>query len=114
MAVNILYNVGCDKKDIVKAGVTSNTLQDLKETKLTVKGILFFDKPDVDTGEIKQVTALKLKDGSFVTSISPTIRNSAELIAESFEEEIEKTGIEIMVCKKKSKSNRDFFYLDLV
>lgn len=111
--IEITKNVACDKKDVVKAGITSSTLNDLGTKKITITGLLFFNKVDDETGEVKTVTALKLKDGSFVTTISPTVRQSAEMIANAFEEEIA-GGLELEVKKQKSKQGRDFLLLDLV
>ena len=112
--IEMIKSVNCDKKDNVKATITSDVLNDLKQSKITVTGIILFNKVDDESGEVFPVTALKLKDGKFVTSISPTVRTSAEMIADSFKEEIETTGIEIEIKKGTSKGGRTFLILDLV
>jgi hypothetical protein len=49
-----------------------------------------------------------------VSSISPTVENSLTLIANSFDADEIKAGIDVVVKSKKSNGGRDFLYIDLV
>ena len=100
-----------DKKDLVRCNNAVDCVQDFKGKKVKVYGFIIYNKADKD-GEIKTVTAIKMADG-FITSISPTIRDSVETIIAAYDENEICEGIDIVIKSKKSKGGRDFFYLDL-
>lgn len=100
-----------DKKDLVRCNNAVDCVQDFKGKKLKALGFIIYNKADKD-GEVKTVTAIKLNDG-FITSISPTIRDSVETIITAYEDSEIAAGIDIIVKSKKSKGGRDFYYLDL-
>jgi pantothenate kinase type III len=116
--MNIKFNITDSKKDLVKAGNTKTMFKDVIGKKLVITGLIVYDNEEVDqkTGavETKTVSAIKLKDGSFISSISPTVEKSLTLIASSYEEEEIKKGIEVEVKSQKSNGGRDFLYIDLV
>jgi pantothenate kinase type III len=120
--MNILVNISESKKDLVKGGNTTIMFKDVIGYTLKMTGIIIYEKEEVDTktGELvkKKVSVVKaIKDDKtevFVSSISPTVENSLSLIANSFEEEEIKAGIDVVVKSKKSNGGRDFLYIDLV
>ena len=84
--MNIITNYLSEKKDVVRANNSVNTVIALK---------------DLTTGE-------------FYTSISPTVLSSTQAIIEAYEKEEILNGIEVIVKSKKSNNGRDFYYIDLV
>ena len=85
---------------------------------IKIFGILVYKKEEVDdkTGEVKErtVSCIKKEDGEFVSSISPTVQNSLELLNGAYDKEEITAGIEVIVKSKKSNGGRDFLYIDLV
>lgn len=116
--MEIKVSVTDNKKDLVKAGLTTTMFKDIIGDNIKLKGIIIYDKEEIDqkTGDIvtKTVSAIKTDDGEFVSSISPTVENSLLLIANSYEPEEIKAGIDVIVKSKKSNGGREFIYIDLV
>lgn len=116
--MKILTNITSDKKDIVKAGNAMTMFKDVKNETITMVGLIIFEKEEVDekTGELNTVTvsAVKQANGEFITSISPTVRNSLELIVATYSEEEILNGVDVVVKSKTSNGGREFIYMDLV
>lgn len=116
--MKILVNIGCEKKDVVKACNCVDTFKEYVEQPFISNGILIYEKEDVneETGvaENVTVTAIKRSDGSFITSISPTVKNSIDAVIEVYDEEELTSGIEMVIRSKRSNAGREFFYIDLV
>ena len=116
--MKIIYNSSNEKKDIVKANNSVDTVKDILDTQFTCTAIIIFDKEQIDeeTGDTdtKTVVALKNSNGGFYTSISPTVKSSVEAIVEAYTQEEITSGIDIIVKSKESKAGRDFYYVDLV
>lgn len=116
--MEILVNVTSDKKDLVKAGNAVKGFKDVIGSKIKMCGAIIFTKDEVDekTGEAttKIVSAIKGADGEFITSVSPTVKNSLELIVNTYDKDEILKGIEVMIKSKKSNAGRDFIYIDLV
>lgn len=114
--MEILKSVNCDKRDFVKAGVAVDTVQEHSGEILKVTGMIIATKYSEDEQKDVEVTAIKVADDAgdfFITSISKTVKESAETIISAFDESDFKGGLEIVIKSKKSKANRDFYYLDL-
>lgn len=116
--MNIKFNITDSKKDLVKAGNTTTMFKDVIGDTITMTGLIIYGKEELDakTGELetKTVSAIKMSNGEFISSVSPTVENSLTLIANSYDEEEIKAGIEVIVKSKKSNGGRDFLYIDLV
>ena len=115
--MKILYNSTTDKKDVVKANNSVDTVKDILNKPFVCTGIIIFEKDttDEDSGEVKTNTVIAFKtDEGFVTSISPTVLSSTEAITSAYSEDEITSGIEMVVKSKKSKADRDFYYIDLV
>lgn len=116
--MRILTNYTSEKKDLVKANNSVDTVKDILNTPFKCVGIIIFEKDGVDeeSGEadVKTVVALKTEDGHFYTSISPTVKSSVDAIVEAYDKEEVESGLDIVVKSKLSKSERDFYYVDLV
>lgn len=116
--MNILVNITSDKKDLVKAGNAVKGFKDVIGEKIKMTGLIIYEKEELDekTGEVKKaiVSCVKMENGEFITSISPTVKNSLQLIANTYDADEIKAGVDVMIMSKKSNSNRDFLYLDLV
>lgn len=115
--MKVLSSVVESKKDIVKASVTPHVCNDIKGKSIVIDGFVIFEKEEEkENGEKEKIVAIAIKDkatGEFYTSISVTIRNSLEAIAEAYGEEEIKNGVEVIVKASKTKSNREFLYLDV-
>lgn len=115
--MNIKFNITDSKKDLVKAGNTTTMFKDVIGDNLKMVGLIIYEKEEPnDKGEIevKTVSAIKLDNGEFVSSISPTVENSLTLIANAYEPDEIKKGLDVIVKSKKSNGNRDFLIIDLV
>lgn len=116
--MNIKFNITDSKKDLVKAGNTTTMFKDVIGDSLKMVGLIIYDKEELDTKtgviETKTVSAIKLENGEFISSISPTVENSLTLIANSYDEAEIKAGVDVEVKSKKSNGGRDFLYIDLV
>lgn len=116
--MEILVNVSESKKDLVKAGNSTTMAKDVIGEQFKMTGAIIYKKEEVDqsTGEcsVKTVCCIKREDGEFISTISPTVENSLQLIVNSFEKEEILKGIEVVIKSKKSTKGRDFIYIDLV
>lgn len=116
--MKILVNITDDKKDLVKANNAVLGFKDVVGEPIEMTGVVIYEKeePNEKTGEVetKVVSCVKRKDGEFITSISPTVRNSLEMIANTYTAEEIHEGVAVMVKAKKSNGGRDFLYIDLI
>jgi hypothetical protein len=116
--MNCKVNISNDRKDLVRAGNAMLMFKDVIGDTMTIKGIIIYDKEETNekTGEIetKTVSCVKREDDEFISSISPTVQNSLNLIVGAFSEDEIKEGIQVVVKSKKSNGGRDFLYIDLV
>lgn len=116
--MDIKVNITDDKKDLVKAGNTTTMCKDVVGEKFVMTGIIIYEKEEInaETGEVKKsmVSCIKKQDGEFISTISPTVLNSLDIIVNCYTPEEIKKGIEIEVKSKKSNSKREFIYIDLV
>lgn len=115
--MKLITNICEEKKDIVKAMNTTDTMKDVVGEELTINGVIIYEKDEEDekTGDVKTVTvtAIRTAEGTFYSSISPTVKNSIDAVMEVFTEEEIKAGINIFVKSKTSNGGRDFIYIDL-
>lgn len=116
--MEIIYNSLEDKKDVVRANNSVNTVKDILGQEFKCIGVLIFEKEGVDEKTGEQVTntvvALKSEDGEFYTSISPTVKGSIEAVIGVYDKEEFTQGIDMVVKSKESNNGRDFYYIDLV
>lgn len=116
--MELIVNITSDKKDLVKANNAVDGFKDFVGEIIKMTGVIIYTKEDVNekTGEIerKTVSAIKKDDGEFITSISPTVKNSLDMVVQTYSEEEIKAGIDVVIKSKKSNGGRDFLYLDLV
>lgn len=116
--MKVLVNISESKKDLVKAGNTTRMFKDVIGEKITMTGAIIYEKDEVNdkTGEVetKKVCCVRDEKGEYISTISPTVENSLQLIVASYEPEEIKAGLPIEVKSKKSNGGRDFIYIDLV
>lgn len=116
--MNILVNITTEKKDLVKANNAVLGFKDVIGEDIKMTGVVIYEKEELNekTGELekKVVSAVKREDGDFITSVSPTVRNSLEMITNTYTADEITAGVPVMVKSKQSNSGRDFLYLDLV
>lgn len=114
--MEILKNISADKKDIVRAGNAVSGFKDAIGKPITMVGVFLYTKEEENKDgvlETKTVSAIKTSDGEFYTSISPTVKNSLQLIADTSETEEIINGIDVVIKSKKSNGGREFLYIDL-
>ena len=116
--MEILVNVSESKKDLVKAWNTTTMAKDVIGEQFKMTGAIIYKKEELDqsTGEcsVKTVCCIKREDGEFISTISPTVENSLQLIVNSYDKEEILQGIDVVIKSKKSSKGRDFIYIDLV
>lgn len=106
-----------NKKDIMKATVTISTAKEMKNKQFKLTGVIVYDKEECneETGEIKTIEVLALRDekGEYMGTISPTMLNSAKQLTSIFTKEEITDGIDVIIKSGTSNSGREFFYLDI-
>ena len=110
--IKVLLNTTANKKDLVKAGVATTTFKDVIGEAFTMVGVIAYEKTEND--EVMTVVAVKREDGEFISSISPTVANSLDVIRGAYSDEEISEGIEVVVKSKKSNGGREFLYIDLI
>lgn len=116
--MKVLTNVTDNKKDLVKAGNSTIMFKDCIGDSFKMTGVIMYEKDEIDpkTGEsvTKLVSCVKREDGEFISTISPTVENSLSLIVNCYDPKEIIAGLAVMIKTKKSNSNREFIYIDLV
>lgn len=109
----ILSTTG-NKRDYVKASVTTNTMQELEGKEFEVDAAIMYTKEEA--GDEITVSCIRMKDsGNWYSSISGSVASSLETICDAMKEEFENgTGVVLTVNSRQSKNNRKFIWLDLV
>ena len=111
--MKILESVGMEKRDFVKAGVATSTVQEFDGENITLTGVLIGEKPDTETGESREIVCLKTSEDEFISSISATVKESIVTIMEAFTPNEFVAGIPVIIKSRNSKAGRKFFYIDL-
>lgn len=113
MKITNTYNI-TDKKDLVRANNDAKAVTDFKNEKVKVSGIIFGTVTNKDGDEVKTVV-IKTSDGDFIGTISPTMVESMEVVADVFEEEIAEGAKDMDVIIKTGKSNagREYYYASI-
>lgn len=106
------------KVDIVKAGNAVTTAKDVVGVAFKLYGVILAEKEEIDdkSGEVKHTVVTILKtdlEEPFISSISPTLKTSAENILDNFDASEFEAGIPSILKTKKSNQGRNFVYVDL-
>lgn len=113
----ITKNITNEKKDLINAVNSTMGFKDILGTPTTIVGAIIYKKDEVDTKTglpvEKTVASIKTAAGDFVSTTSPTVLQSLEMILESYEPEEVFAGIEIIVKSKKSNGGREFLFIEL-
>lgn len=115
--MKVLQGVNVEKKDIVKAGNSVEVFKDIIGEPFKMTGAVIFEKTEKDKDGkdvVNVVSAIKKEDGEFVSSISPTIKNSLDNILGVYSEEEITAGLDVIIKAGTSNNNREFLYVDLV
>ena len=115
--MEIIKTTTNEKKDIVRATNAVTGAQDIVDEEVKLLDAIIYDNADED-GEVTRVTSLKIirENGKeeFITSISPTIEKSVDTILSLYSDDEIKSGLMVAVRTKKSKADRNFYYIDLL
>lgn len=91
----------------------SFALQDLEDGKnLTLTKAAIIQRPDNETGEIKNVAIMVTEDGTVYSAISETVCDIMEDIVDLMNEE--NAPIDVRLNKRKSKAGREFLSLTVL
>jgi hypothetical protein len=119
--MEIILNTSTDKKDLIHANNNSIMAKDVVGKSVKVKAILIYKKTETndETGETKTkiISCIKTDKNEFIATVSPTFKESLEMIyaaytKEELEQALEK-GIDVVIQKKQSKNKRDFIFVDV-
>ena len=107
------YNI-TDKKDLVRANNDAKAVTDFKNTTVKVSGIIFGTTTNVDGDEVKTVV-IKTSKGEFIGTISPTMVESMEVVADVFEDEIAggAKDMDVIIKTGKSHAGREYYYASI-
>lgn len=109
--MNIIRRVNIEKKELIKAGQATLTMQDMVGEELTINSVVVFDKLDSDGKNIRVIVVGTVEKG-YITSISPTIINSMEMICEAYEEKEIIDGVKVRIDSEKSANKgREFLII---
>lgn len=113
MKITNTYNI-TDKKDLVRANNDASAVSDFKNTTVKVSGIIFGNTTNKDGDEVKTVV-IKTSKGDFIGTISPTMVESMEVIAELFEGEIADGAkdMDVIIKTRKSNAGREYYYASI-
>lgn len=100
------------KRDIINSR-NSFALQDLDNgTEIVVAKAGIITRPDMETGEPKEVSVLIIEDGTVYSAISATVCDTMEDIVDLIEDE--QAPVTIRLNKRKSKAGREFLSLTVL
>lgn len=100
------------KRDEINAR-NSFALQDLENgAVLTVPKAGLITRPDMETGEPKEVAVLVTDDGTVYSAISATVCDTMDDIVDLIEDE--GNAIQVRLNKRKSKAGREFLSLTVL
>lgn len=113
MKITKTYNI-TDKRDFVRANNDAKGASDFKNTTLKASGIIFGTTTSKDGDEVKTVI-IKTSDGDFIGTISPTMVESMEVVADVFEAEIAEGAkdMDIIIKTRKSNAGREYYYASI-
>lgn len=113
MKIANTYNI-TDKKDLVRANNDAKAVTGFKNTTVKVSGIIFGTTTNKNGDEVKTVV-IKTSNGDFIGTISPTMVESMEVVADLFEEEIAAGAKDMDIIIKTGKSNagHEYYYASM-
>lgn len=110
--MKVIYNSSNDKRDIVKAGTTPNTLKSLVGEEINITNVIMFEDVKEDMNTVK-VCSVQLADGWYVTT-SPSIIDTIEMIIEGYSTDEIHSGIPARVQSGRSSKGREYFTIALI
>lgn len=100
------------KRDMINSR-NSFALQDLDDgTQLQVEKAAVINRPDLETGEEKEVAILVTTDGTVYSAISATVRDVLDDTIDLIEDE--GGAVTVRLNKRKSKAGREFLSLTVL
>lgn len=98
------------KRDLLKASLTTETASAHIGEKLVVVAVDTFRKADKETGEEREVVAIKTEDGKYITAISQTLIDAVDLLADLIADE---EKVVLTIKENVSRGNRKFLTFDV-
>lgn len=113
MKITNTYNI-TDKKDFVRANNDAKAVIDFKNITVKVSGIIFGTTTNKEGDEVKTVI-IKTANGEFIGTISPTMVESMEVVADVFEDEIADGAkdMDVIIKTGKSHAGREYYYASI-
>lgn len=110
--MEITRKVNLEKKEIINASQATQIMQDFEGQEITIVSVLVYNKKEED----KDITVVTVgtKECGYITSISPTVINSIEMICEAYDEKEIADGLKVKVETGTSNNKRKFFFVNPV
>lgn len=108
--MELIRTKGIEAKDIFNA-TSATPIKDIKDQVIAVNGVFVKEKTE-DDGKVTTVGYLRTEDGVIYATVSATINDQLEALAEMLDSGV---GVcNIKVVGKTSNANREYFQLELV
>ena len=106
--MDLTIAITTNKKDIINAVNSRDSLKRQKNKELTINGIVIFKDGD------KEVSVIKTVDNKFYSSVSQSVKDTLITICTLFTEEEITRGIQIKVNEKVSRNDRNYLVIELI
>lgn len=106
--MDLTIAITTNKKDIINAVNSRDSLKRQKNKELTINGIVIFKDGD------KEVSVIKTVDNKFYSSVSQSVKDTLITICTLFTEEEITSGIQIKVNEKVSRNDRNYLVIELI
>jgi hypothetical protein len=115
--MEIIINTSTDMKDLIHAANNAEMFKDFLGEKVKMVAIIEYTKDEKNdkTGEMetKTISCIKTDKGQFIATISPTVKDSLDVLYNAFTPEEIAKGVDVVIQSKKSKNGRDFIFVDI-
>ena len=106
--MDLTIAITTNKKDIINAVNSRDSLKRQKNKELIINGIVIFKDGD------KEVSVIKTVDNKFYSSVSQSVKDTLITICTLFTEEEITNGIQIKVNEKVSRNDRNYLVIELI
>ena len=103
----IIKNITSNKKDSLGCLSTTQSLNSIKNEKITVKGIVEYTEDEKDI-------MVFVTDKGYINSISVTVKECIQNMLTVFGADDILQGIQVKIVHKKSRKGREFLLLELI
>lgn len=109
--MEVIKNISKDRKSIVRAMTTSDSITNHGGATITIDELFIFDKGE--NGFTDLVVVMRDTDGTYISTKSVTVIETVQAILDVVSADEILSGLSLYIGTKKSKNNREFYYLEL-